>query len=220
MKYLFAAGSRSGSEFSIRLITALTGKLPEPFGRVHSARESQGDLSPKYSFFKRQGEVYQFVNVHKLEALKLEDPGVDDDAYILFDHFPKSIVIATYRPLFKIINSHGNIKPWGMKPETVFRNFLQNLDFYEYAKERNRLILIDLEDRDHFDAEASADLLQRPVSRDWDKFFGNWPVVNDLRAQKAISNDTSECSFHISREDTLKTFPNVTEIERRYKALF
>lgn len=219
MKYFFAAGSRSGSEFSIRLISTLVGKNPEPFGRVHSARESDGNLSPPYSFYKKQGKVQDFANFHRLEALKLEDPGVDDDAYVLFDSFPESIVIATYRPLYKIINSHGNIKPWGMSPERVKHIWSNNLRFYEHAHKHNRLVMISLEDRDAFAPAAAASLLGCEISADWKDFWEKWPIVNDLKTQKKYSNDDSESTFHMSREEVSIKYPDCETQDARYKNL-
>lgn len=219
MKYFFAAGSRSGSEFSISLISTLVGKIPEPFGRVHSARESDGDLSPPYSFYKKQGKVQDFVNFHRLEALKLEDPGVDDDAYVIFDSFPESIVIATYRPLNKIINSHGNIKPWGMSPERVKHTWSNNLRFYEHAHKHNRLVMISLEDRDAFAPAAAASLLGCKISADWKGFWEKWPIVNDLETQKKYSNDDSESTFYMSREEVLTKYPDCEAQDARYKNL-
>ncbi|WP_417713858.1 hypothetical protein [Pseudophaeobacter arcticus] len=221
MRILFAAGSRSGSEFSIQLITALLGgKEPEPLARVHSAREShQGDWSPAYSFFKQQEKIEDFVTVHQLEALKFEDPGVDDDAYTLLDGFPDAIVIATYRPLEKVINSHGNIKPWGMAPDTVERNWTNNLRFFEHAKSKNRLIMIPLENKDAFDVAAAFETLGCKPSPSWDTFWQAWPIVNDLVSQKKISNDASEVSFFMSREEILAKYPETEDNERRYEAL-
>lgn len=221
MRILFASGSRSGSEFSIRVVTAiLGGREPGPLARVHSARESQGDMSPTYSYFKKQGKVEDFVKVHKAEALKLEDPGVDDDAYTIFDSFPDAVVVATYRPLEKVINSHGNIKPWGMAPEKVEYNWTNNLRFFEHAKSKNRLIMIPLENKEDFDVAAAFDKLDCTPNPAWDEFWQDWPIVNDLVSQKKVSNDSSEISFHMSREEVLEKFPETEDNERRYKALF
>lgn len=221
MRILFAAGSRSGSEFSIQLITALLGgKEPAPLARVHSAREShQGNWSPAYSFFKQYGKIENFVKVHQLEALKFEDPGVDDDAYTLLDSFPDAIVIATYRPLEKIINSHGNIKPWGMDPDKVERNWSQNLRFFEHANSQNRLIMIPLETKESFDVAAAFEKLDCAPGQSWEDFWQDWPIVNDLVSQKVISNDASDISFHLSREEVLAKYPETEDKERRYEAL-
>ncbi len=205
----------------MELITALLGgQEPAPLARVHSAREShQGDWTPAYSVFKQQNKVEDFVTVHQLEALKLEDPGVDDDAYTLFDSFPDAIVIATYRPLEKVINSHGNIKPWGMAPDRVERNWTNNLRFFEHVKSKNRLIMIPLENKESFDVAAAFELLKCEPNPSWDAFWQAWPVVNDLICQKKISNDTSEVSFFMSREEVLEKFPETEAKERRYEAL-
>jgi hypothetical protein len=222
MRILFAAGSRSGSEFSIDLVSALLGgEEPAPLARVHSARESHlGDWTPAYSAFKEDGRIEDFVTTHELDALKLEDPGVDDDAYRMLEKFPDAIVIATYRPLEKIINSHGNIKPWGMTPEKVEYNWSNNLRFFEHAKSKNRLILVPLEDKEAFDVGAAFEMLGSEPNLAWEKFWQNWPIVNDLVSQKKFSNDSSEISFYMSREEVLERFPETEENERRYEALF
>ncbi|NVK13353.1 MAG: hypothetical protein HWE35_04165 [Rhodobacteraceae bacterium] len=219
MKYLLAAGSRSGSEFSIRLLKALTGDGLAPMGKVHSARQSEGELEPSYRECKAQGAVAEFVTRHRLRSLKLEDPGVDGDAFELFRAFPEATVIATFRPVEKIINSHGNIKPWGMAPEQVVRNWTGNLAFYEAAARAGRLVLIPMEDKAQFDAEAAAARLGCAVADSWQPFLEEWPRINDLKAQKQVSKDESEISFAMSRDEVLAAFPQVHEAEARYKAL-
>ena len=219
MKYLFAAGSRSGSEFSIELVSALLGELPSPFARVHSARESQGAFEPNYALYKSEGRIVDFVEENDLTALKLEDPGVDDDAYRLFDAFPDATVIATFRPLDKIINSHGNIRPWGMAPERVARNWSENLVFYEHAHRAGRLVMIPLEERDRFDAGRAAEVLGAPVPPGWEAFQAGWPVINDLVTQKEISRDATDISFRMDRQDVLDAFPDTEVKEQRYRDL-
>ncbi len=219
MKFLFVAGSRSGSEFSIRLVSALFGRMPYPFGKVNSARKSAEGLVPTYHSFRDQGKIEEFVNHHNLEALKLEDPGVDDDAMRLFDIFPEAAVIATYRPLQKVINSHGNIKPWGMRPAKVEHLWTKNLEFYEHAEKAGRLVMIPLEERDIFDPVRASQCLKCEISDKWQDFWEQWPVVNDLKSQKEYSKDNSEISFFMSREEMLSKFPGVEEKERRYEAL-
>jgi hypothetical protein len=43
--------------------------------------------------------------------------------------------------------------------------------------------------------------------------------VNDLVSQKKISNDASEVSFFMSREEVLAKYPETEDNERRYEAL-
>lgn len=220
MKYMVAAGSRSGSEFSIRLLAALTGEKLAPMAKVHSARQSQGDLEPAYRAFKQRGAVADFVTCHKVRTLKLEDPGVDNDAYELFEAFPGAIVIATSRPVEKIVNSHGNIKPWGMPPERVIRNWIANLEFYETAAAADRLVMIPLEDKTGFGAAAAAARLTGGApAAGWDAFWDDWPCINDLKTQKQISNDDSEIGFSMSRADVMDRFPAVEAAAERYRKL-
>ena len=219
MKYLFAAGSRSGSEFSISLTSALLGDEPEPIGKVHSARESQGDFDPPYSHYRSTGRIADFVTDNGLSALKLEDPGVDDDADRLFAAFPGAVVIATFRPLDRIINSHGNIRPWGMAPDRVAANWAANLAFYERARAADRLVMIPLEDRDAFDSARAARLLKVTPGEGWQAFHDDWPVVNDLVTQKKVSRDTSAISFQMERAEVLAAYPETDRNEQRYREL-
>lgn len=219
MKFLIASGSRSGSEFSIRLLEALVGGEIHPVAKVHSARDSDGTYSPSYRELKDEGRHTDFAPTHSVTTLKLEDPGVDADAYDFLSAYPDALVVATFRPIEKVVNSHGNIKPWGMPPAQVVKNWMGNLEFYEHAEKAGRLLMIPIGDPEAFNAEAAAQKAGTVVSQQLTDFLSQWPRVNDLKSQKEYSNDTSDVSFHMTRAELLEKFPEIKEGTQRYEDL-
>lgn len=219
MRYLIASGSRSGSMFSIKMLEKFVGASAYPMAKVHSSRDSVDDLSPSYRESRAAGDLAGFITQHGLNALKLEDPGLDDDADILFEAFPEAIVIATYRPVEKVVNSHGNIKPWGFPPKKTVRIWIANLAFYEKAQRAGRLVLIPLDNKTKFNAEAAARTLGAAVTEDVITFIDDWPSVNDLVSQKKVSRDDSPTGFFMSRDELVAQFPEIPAAEARYDAL-
>lgn len=219
MKYLLASGSRSGSMFSIELLEKFAGAELNPICKVSSARQSVGDWNPSYRDCRAAGNLVGFVTGHRLNALKLEDPGMDDDAAILLEAFPRAVVVATYRPVEKVVNSHGNIKPWGFPPEKAVSTWIANLGFYEKANLEHRLVLIPLDDPSKFSAEAASQRLGLTVSDDVRTFVRAWPTVNDLKHQKQVSNDSTPVDFQMSRDELIAQFPEIPAADERYRAL-
>ncbi len=79
--------------------------------------------------------------------------------------------------------------------------------------------MISLEDRDAFAPAAAASLLGCKISADWKGFWEKWPIVNDLETQKKYSNDDSESTFYMSREEVLTKYPDCEAQDARYKNL-
>ena len=219
MKVMVAAGSRSGSEFLLRLLDAFSPAGIGPLAKVHSARQSQGDFNPSYREFREKHDIAGFVRHHNVATLKIEDAGLDDDCDLLFEAFDDAIVLASYRPVEKVVNSHANIRPWGMSPEKVVGSWIKSLDFFQKAAMAGRMMLVPLNDRSRFDENAFARLLGQPVSDKATHFLANWPRVNDLRHQKAVSGDKSEIDTHITRAQLLQEFPEIEAAEKRYSEL-
>lgn len=219
MKYLIASGSRSGSMFSIDLLDKFAGQEMLPIAKVNSARKSVGNFRPSYQDYREAGKIVDFVTKNRITTLKLEDPGIDNDAAIFFDAFPECIILATNRSVDQVVNSHGNIRPWGFPPEKAVRVWIANLAFYETAQQKNRLVLIPLESPSTFNMDVASQKLGLSINDDVRAFVKAWPRVNNLQQQKRDSNDNTPVDFHMSRDELVARFPEILDAERRYTNL-
>lgn len=219
LKYMIAAGSRSGSMFMVKLMQAFVNGKMWPLAKVHTARNSVGDFTPTYKAFREDDDIAGFIQTHGIHTLKIEDPGVDRDCFILAEAFPAAKVLATRRPIEKIVNSHGNIKPWGHPAETVVANWIAALDFYEAMHAAGRLKLIDIDRPARFDPQDFAAFVGCKLHEEAEDFADTWPQVNNLKAQKNVSGDTSANESNLTYDDILSRFPEVADADKRYDAL-
>lgn len=216
LRFLVAAASRSGSMFLLHLMQAFLGAQMTPLAKVHSARNSVDDYSPDYRYFS---DSFAFVRTHAITTLKIEDPGLDDDCATLAAASPSTKVLASFRPIEKIVNSHGNIKPWGMPADRVVSQWIAALEFYEAMQSQNRLWMLDLDAQDQFDSEAFATFLGCQLSATASTFAADWPRINDLATQKSTSEDATPIRSNYSKADLVAAFPAIPDAERRYRAL-
>lgn len=226
MKVLWAVGSRAGGEFLIRLTLVFSQQsLPRfeqalhPRVRINTYRKAEKPWDKVFEEFHAQGQARQFFQAHRFQSAKIEDPGVDGLCYDLLDDFPEARVVCTFRPIEKIATSHDNIKPWGMSLARAVEVFQKSLKFYETAYDRGQLYMVSIEDRDRFSPQKFEKFLGMQAGVSAQDLVHDWPVVNDLAHQKAISGDQSALGKVYSFDEIVCQYPGVAAATEKYKAL-
>ena len=154
----------------------ISGSRAEGFRRA----EKDGDFQAMFA----DGQGLGYLAQNGIRALKYEDPGKDDFVLELLEAAPQAVFVASYRSIERVIESHHNITRWGHSEADVLHQFSACLTLYEKIADRGRLFLVDVDDRESFDLDASTRFLGVDAvpgkARDG---VAGWQPVNDLQYQ-------------------------------------
>ncbi|MHA3913652.1 hypothetical protein [Halovulum sp. GXIMD14793] len=213
LNYLVAAPSRGGSMFLLHLMRATFPDAMLPLEKVSSTREGA------YRRWHDRGYPSGFVHRTQAKSLKLEDPGLDQDARLLAQAFPDARVLTSYRPIEKIVASHAAIRPWGMAADKVVGQWIAALDFYEAMQAEGRLFILEIDAPEEFELGYFAAFMGTTPPAAARAFAADWPLVNTLAEQRAQLGDTGSLPAPLSRAALIDRFPGIPEATERYRNL-
>jgi hypothetical protein len=183
---------------------------------IDTSRDAINEWQGIFRKCYENGEALQFFLRNRICSAKIEDPGLDNLCQELYDTIDEVKFLATYRPLYKVINSHLNIRPWGMDKAKVYKNYKNAIDFYETAASEGRLFMLPVEDKEQFSLTAMTEYLGVHVTEEAQRIYTDWPIINALKTQKTVSGDSSPIIHGYNKEKIQEYYPDVGDLESRY----
>jgi len=223
MEIVFGARTRCGSQFLIKISSALLGELPQPFSVITPGRVESMINENKKIFRKLylQGYGWKYFDDYSIQTLKLEDPSIDFLGFSLLAKFPEAKWLTTYRNIEDVITSHYNIKSWGKSEEHVLRSFLTSIDLMEQIAHQKRLFIINIDAPENFNINNMVKFLECEVTKKANYIASNWPKVNPLSYQKEKFSEKIKQKEKPPALNTLRDrHPWIEEIEERYFQLW
>jgi hypothetical protein len=229
VKVIWATGTRTGSQFLVKMTMKALGELRRSSLTPGRKDNFNSDIKPGFQDYAKQGKRADYFIDHGIEAVKIEHCGMDMLLIELLERFPKAKVLTVLRPFAQIAESHHKIwrasQPatnagW-ISPEKALTLWINDITQLEYVKASGRLLAIDLNGKESFDSAGFLDFLETQNSSQFEQFLETWPVVNDLshqlkRFDSADGRDDSGAATAIARYIEL---PIVDSIEARYRKL-
>ncbi|MBL8599248.1 MAG: hypothetical protein JNL14_16060 [Devosia sp.] len=210
---IWAAGTRSGSEFAVTLTeAAFRPKLLEEI-KVSAARES----------FVKETRTHAPITFDEAlvlgrtaDAIKIEEPTIDDWLDRFLQAYPCAKIIGTYRPLERVIRSHQRLKDsWGFHEDRVVSLFEDRLRLYERLALTGAFFLIPIEEPKDFCSGAFLDFLGVEATLEFQDHVARWPVINDTQHLLTLSQYAGY-SVPSEASSSQVARPNV---KRRYEEL-
>lgn len=221
LEIIWGTRSRGGSQFLLKLTTAVLGSRLEPQSRLSGARKEglKAVRHPSWDDFVAAGRPWEYFRQHDIRSLKIEEPGIDEFGNELLTEFPGAKWLANYRRIEDIVVSHYNLR-WGFTQAKLVRLMEQNLKLYERLHERGLLFVIDIDDPTSFSLINFCKFLDAPVTSEAEAISASWGKVNDLSTLRAASGDGRTEKMIPADLGSLRTrFPEIERLERRYMQL-
>lgn len=186
LKIVWPTRSRTGSQFLLKLTTALTGAaLIDPQARVNGARQNFSEKEEVNTFKKMflEGRGLTYLREHNIVSMKYEDPGKDDFILDVHREFPNAVFLASYRKIEDVISSHYNIEKWGHHESDVLYQFSACLRLYEELAKDNRFFMLNIDEPGQFSLDCMADKIGVAVTSKARSLVEEWQPINDLKYQ-------------------------------------
>ena len=221
MRLIWGTRTRGGSQFLLKLTTALLGRETQPQSRVNAARKEAvaGDRRPDLDDYVARHQPMDYFRDHGFATVKLEEPGMDTWGRRLAAAFPEAPWLGNYRPIAKIIRSHYNLS-WGFPEHKLLTRSRATMLFYEELAAKGRLFVMNIDRPDQFDLGAFAVFVGAEVTGEARQMVRDWPPVNDLADIRANAGTPLETIAEPPDLDSLlERYPWVEEMETRFLAL-
>jgi len=220
MRIIWACGTRTGSEFAVKLTRKFMASDLYPYSAVTPGRVDT--INREVGFLLRSaienGKPEQYFRDLGSQSVKIEEPGRDDLLLRLCNAFPDAVVVTTFRKIENIVVSHHNL-PWGHSEKQVLVDWRCALEMFEMVSERKRLFVIDIDHPSTFSDEAFAAFLDSPLLSDAKEVVREWRVQNDLKYQQGKSGLTQPKQIPAGISSLRTRYYWIDEVEEKYRHL-
>lgn len=220
MEVLWACGTRTGSEFAVKLTRNVCNDSLEPYSAITPGRLDTipGRESASLSVLASQEELRRYFKRYSIRSIKLEEPGKDEFLERILSLFPKIRVISTYRKIEDVIVSHYNLK-WGYSVEYILHNWRNAISKYEAIESEGSLFMLDLNMRDDFSYSAFRRFLGAAYSDEAKRFVDEWAAHNDLEYRQLKSGTPVQKVIPACLGNLRIEYPWIVGVEQRYARL-
>jgi len=223
MKLVFATRTRSGSQFLMRIATAITGGLPQPLSVISPGRNETfiKENAQALKNLRRDGKLLEYFDQCSIQSVNVEDPAIDFLGFSLASRYPEARWLTAFRRLDDIITSHHNIRSWGKPEEGVLHSFVTAIELFEHLARQGRLFVVNVDAPGEFSLERMCAFLGCEPTPEARRFAGNWPRINTLEYQrKKFGEEATEREIPPQLSTLRERHPWIERIEARYTELW
>lgn len=189
---------RSGSQFLVKLTTALLGPDLDPHSSLTPGRREKslaGLLSEeeRESRFRRlagQGTPERYFAELGARSVKIERPFSDDLPERLRTAHPGCRFLASIRPYQQMAASHASLS-WGLSAARLLGIYEEHVAHLASFAEGGEVFFVDIERQLPFDAALFAAWLGAPPRPAFQRMVEAWPTVN-ARAERVARDGGRE----------------------------
>lgn len=222
MEIVWACGTRTASEFLVKLTRAVAGEEFRPYAAITPGRIDSIDPSrePDLRKFMREERGADYFRHHGIRTAKIEEPGEDSLLSEVMTAYPELRCMTTLRRIEDVIISHYNIESWGRSESAVLKSWSAAIGVFELLSREGRLYVVDINRPSSFTVASMAAFLGVKPSADAVQWVSEWPVTNDLNYQKERSGERGgEKSYPADIATLRERHSWIDEIEQRYRRL-
>jgi hypothetical protein len=189
---------RSGSQFLVKLTSALLGEAVNPHSSLTPGRRekalpgliSEAERETRFRAIAEGGQPESYFAEFGARSVKIERPFADKLPKRLRIAYPDCRFIASVRPFAQMADSHASLA-WGLPAPRLLKIYAEHVTRLARFAEKGEVFFVEIERREAFDAELFAAWLAVPLRLPFRRMVRDWPTVN-ARAERVAKDGARE----------------------------